>query len=240
MKKKFLLSTCLFSMFLLTPNVHAKEVYFVNQNNVEFTKKEYDFISYMFWDGAQEQMDVDDYNDFVNSDIMNGVLDSKIYYDISMTRATSIEDANRTLKIVKSCSSNCFVSVTLTWKNSPTVRSYDVMGAYLDGTSLVNTPTTSITTNSTTTTYKDIKKSNNGFGVSMKLPTNGSSMVINQNFRVSKGGTVYASYQHAMKSISLSNSQSYTFSRSGYGGVFKFSGVASTTYDRMNGVSISV
>ena len=166
MKKKFLLSTCLFSMFLLTTDVQAKEVYFVNQNNVEFTKEEYDFISYMFWDGAQENMDLDDYNNFINSDIMNGDLDSNIYYDIPLTRATSIEEANKTLKIVKSCSSNCFVSVTLTWKKFPTVKSYDVIGAYLDGTSLVNNPATSITTNGTiTTTYKDIKKSNNGFGV---------------------------------------------------------------------------
>lgn len=241
MKKKFLLSTCLFSMFLLTTDVQAKEVYFVNQNNVEFTKEEYDFISYMFWDGAQENMDLDDYNNFINSDIMNGDLDSNIYYDIPLTRATSIEEANKTLKIVKSCSSNCFVSVTLTWKKFPTVKSYDVIGAYLDGTSLVNNPATSITTNGTiTTTYKDIKKSNNGFDVSVKLPTYGTSMIINQSFRVNKGGTVYASYQHAIKSISLSNSQNYTFSRSGYGGVFKFSGTALTTYDKMKGVSISL
>lgn len=241
MKKKFLLSTCLFSMFLLTTDVQAKEVYFVNQNNVEFTKEEYDFISYMFWDGAQENMDLDDYNNFINSDIMNGDLDSNIYYDIPLTRATSIEEANKTLKIVKSCSSNCFVSVTLTWKKFPTVKSYDVIGAYLDGTSLVNNPATSITTNGTiTTTYKDIKKSNNGFGVSVKLPTYGTSMIINQSFRVNKGGTVYASYQHVIKNISLSNSQNYTFSRSGYGGVFKFSGTALTTYDKMKGVSISL
>ena len=241
MKKKFLLSTCLFSMFLLTTDVQAKEVYFVNQNNVEFTKEEYDFISYMFWDGAQENMDLDDYNNFINSDIMNGDLDSNIYYDIPLTRATSIEEANKTLKIVKSCSSNCFVSVTLTWKKFPTVKSYDVIGAYLDGTSLVNNPATSITTNGTiTTTYKDIKKSNNGFGVSVKLPTYGTSMIINQSFRVNKGGTVYASYQHAIKNMSLSNSQNYTFSRSGYGGVFKFSGTALTTYDKMKGVSISL
>lgn len=241
MKKKFLLSTCLFSMFLLTTDVQAKEVYFVNQNNVEFTKEEYDFITYMFWDGAQENMDLDDYNNFINSDIMNGDLDSNIYYDIPLTRATSIEEANKTLKIVKSCSSNCFVSVTLTWKKFPTVKSYDVIGAYLDGTSLVNNPATSITTNGTiTTTYKDIKKSNNGFGVSVKLPTYGTSMIINQSFRVNKGGTVYASYQHAIKNISLSNSQNYTFSRSGYGGVFKFSGTALTTYDKMKGVSISL
>ena len=240
MKKSYFYFICLIGLFAFVPNVQAKEVYFVNQNNVEFTKEEYDFISYMFWDGAQDQMSLNDYNDFVNSNIMNGELESQIYYDLPLTRSTSIEDANRTLKIVKSCSSNCFVSVTLTWKNSPTVRSYDVMGAYLSGTSLVNNPTTSITTNGTTTTYRDIKKDTNGFGVSMKLPTYGTSMVINQSFRVNKGGTVYASYQHAMKSISLANSKNYTLSRSGYGGVFKFSGTALTTYDRMNGVSISL
>lgn len=240
MKKKFLLATCIFSIFIFTSNVQAKETYFVNQNNVEFTKEEYDFISYMFWDGAQEHMDLDDYNNFINSDIMNGDLDSTIYYDVPLTRATTIEDANRTLKIAKSCSSNCLISVTLTWKNSPTIRSYDVIGAYLDGTSLVNNPTTTISAGGQLTRFNDIKKSNNGFGVSVKLPTYGASMVINQNFRVSKGGTVYASYQHAIKNISLSNSQNYTFSRSGYGGVFKFSGTALTTYDRMNGVSISV
>lgn len=54
----------------------------------------------MFWDGAQEQMDLDDYNDFINSDIMNGDLDSKIYYDIPMTRAASIEDANSSLMVL--------------------------------------------------------------------------------------------------------------------------------------------
>ena len=240
MKKKFLLSACIFSIFIFTTNVKAEEVYFINQNNVEFTKEEFDFITYMFWEGAQEYMDLNDYNNFINSDIMNGDLDSVIYYDIPLTKATTIEDANRTLKITKSCSSNCFISVTLTWKKSPIVRSYDVMGAYLDGTSLVNTPVTSITTSGTTITNNDIKKNNNGFGVSIKLPTYGTSMVINQNFRVSKGGTVYASYQHAIKNISLSNSQNYTFSRSGYGGVFNFSGTALTTYDRMNGVNISV
>ena len=210
MKRKSLYFICLVSLFSFTSHVQAKEVYYVNQNNVEFTKEEYDFISYMFWDGAQNQMSLNDYDDFVNSNIMNGELDSQIYYDLPLTRSTSIEDANRTLKIVKSCSSNCFISVTLTWKNSPTVRSYDVMGAYLSGTSLVNTPTTSITASGTTTTYRDIKNDTNGFGVSMKLPTYGTSMVINQSFRVNKGGTVYASYQHAMKSISLANSKNYT------------------------------
>ena len=104
---------CIFSLFLFISNVQAKkDVYFVNSNDVEFTKAEYDFISYMFWDGVQDYMSLDDYNEFIESDIMNGTIDS-VMYDYPLTRATSIEDANRTLKIVKSCSSNCFVSVTL-------------------------------------------------------------------------------------------------------------------------------
>mgnify|MGYP005764787037 CR=1 FL=1 len=231
---------CIFSLFLFISNVQAKkDVYFVNSNDVEFTKAEYDFISYMFWDGVQDYMSLDDYNEFIESDIMNGTIDS-VMYDYPLTRATSIEDANRALKIVKSCSSNCFVSVTLTWKSLPTIRSYDVIGAYLDGTELENTPTTTISTGGQLLSFKDIKKANNGFGVSIKLPTYGNSMVINQNYRVSSSGNVYASYQHAMKNISLSNSQNYTFSRSGYGGVFKFSGTALTTYDKMNGVNISL
>ena len=148
---------CIFSLFLFISNVQAKkDVYFVNSNDVEFTKAEYDFISYMFWDGVQDYMSLDDYNEFIESDIMNGTIDS-VMYDYPLTRATSIEDANRTLKIVKSCSSNCFVSVTLTWKSLPTIRSYDVIGAYLDGTELENTPTTTISTGGQLLSFKDIK-----------------------------------------------------------------------------------
>lgn len=220
------------------PNVSAAE-YYKNDNGVTLSKEEYDFLSYMFWDGCQSLMTKVDYEKFINSDIMNGELDSKIYNE-PMTRATSIENNNRTFKISKSCTTNCLISVTLTWKNNPTVKSHDVMGAYLDGTSLQNTPTTMILTSNGSTKITDLKKANNGFGVSMLLPKSGNNIVINQNFRVSKGGTVYASYQHAMQNITLGDSKNYTFSKAGYGQVFKFSGTAASVYDRFNGVNISV
>ena len=79
-----------------------------------------------------------------------------------------------------------------------------------------------------------------GFGVSIGLPKYGSSMIINQTYRVNKGGTIYASYQHAKSTISLANSKNYTLSHAGFGGVFKFSGVAVNIYDQMSGVSIIV
>lgn len=60
----------------------------------------------------------------------------------------------------------------------------------------------------------------------MLLPKYDSAPVINQTFKVSKGGTVYASYQHAMRNIFLADSKNYTLSKAGYGEVFKFAGTA--------------
>lgn len=220
-------------------NVSAKELYYENNYDVGFTKEEYDFMTFMFWEGSQDLMTSNDYDKLIKSNIMNGTLESKVY-EAPLTRATTVEDNNRTLKISKSCSTTCFISVTNIWKNSPTVRSYDVIGAILENTILQNTPSTTVTFTGGTVNSKEIKYFDNGFGVSIKLPTSGNSLVVNQNFRVSSGATVYASYQHAKSEISLANSKNYTLSKAGYGGVFNFSGIASSTYDRMNGVSISL
>lgn len=236
MLKKIILILCV-GFIVALPNASAKEFY-KNDYGVTLNKEEYDFLSFMFWDGCQELITKSDYEKFINSDIMQGELDSKIYEE-PMTRATSFENDNRSFKISKSCTINCFVSVTLTWKSNPNIRSYDVMGAYLDNTSLENNPTMVIKSTSGSSNITDIKKANNGFGVSMLLPS-GNNIVINQNFRVSKGGTVYASYQHAKSNITLGNSKNYTFSKAGYGQVFKFNGTAASVYDKFNGITISL
>lgn len=236
MKKGEIILTILFaSMALTVSEVKASETYYLNNKGVALTKEEYDFLSYMFWEGSQDLLTKGDYNKFINSNIMHGELGDDTYTELQ-TRATSVESNSKTLKIVKSCSSDCLISVTLTWKGNPTIKSYDVMGAYLENTQLTNSPKTVIGQKS----YTDIKQFNNGFGVSILLPKYDSAPVINQTFRVSKGGTVYASYQHAIKNISLDDSKNYTLSKAGYGGVFKFNGTATSTYDRMNGVSISL
>lgn len=237
MKKFFVLA--IFTSCLFMSNVSAKDIYYTNNNGVSFNKEEFDFLGNFFWNGVQDLLSKEDYQNFILSDIMNGDIEIETYHEI-MTRGTYFEDANRDLKISKSCSSNCYISVTLTWKNNPTIRSYDVIGAYLENTELVNTPTTVVLNSGATVNSKEIKKTSTGFGVSIKLPTYGNSLIVNQTYRVKKGGHVYASYQHAMKNISLTNSKNYTISKSGYGKVFNFSGTAVSTYDRMNGVNISV
>ena len=64
----------------------------------------------------------------------------------------------------------------------PKVRSYDVLGARFDGTSLNNDPVTSVYLDNVkkNITMSTVKKSN-GFGVSFKLPTGGSSLKITQS-----------------------------------------------------------
>ena len=239
MKKIFYLLICIGSCLFVT-NVSAKEVYYQNDNGVTFSKEEYDYLTYMYWDGAQDLMTKEDYEKFINYGIVGGSLNSVIYDEPILTRGATYETASKKLKISSSCSTNCAISIVATWKNSPAVRSYDVIGAYLENTTLKDTPVTKVTSSTGAYQSTEIKSSSNGFGVSVSLPAYGTSVIISQTFKVASGGTVYGSYQHAIKTISLANSKNYTISKDGYGDVFKFSGTAASTYDKMQGVNLSV
>lgn len=196
-------------------------------------------LSDFYWENCQELMKPEDYERFIESNIMNGEIDI-VYLNPTSTRSSSITTPKKTLKIAKSCSSNCAISVTATWKSNPAVRSYDVIGAYLENTKLVSTPFTTVVSSATNKIFDDVQKFTNGFGVSVKIPSSGANVTINQSYRVTKGGKVYASYQHATKNVSLEASKLYSISTTGYGHVFSFMGSVSNSYDRMNGVSISL
>lgn len=233
------------SIFSTILKVEAKEndTYYINNNGVSFTEREYNFISQFYWEGYQDDMSLTDYEEFINSDIINGEIKSverKYYDDNIASYSTSHKTNSKLIKITSSCTSTCDISVVVNWSTMPNTKSYDVIGAYLDGVSLKINPKTIAKTTSANNSSDEIKKYSNGFGVSILLPSSGNSYVINQTYTVSKGGTVYASYQHAKSSISLANSKNYTISKDGYGGVFKFTGTASSVYDGMGGVSISV
>lgn len=220
----------------------STERYFENGNGVTFSKNEYDFISKMYWDGYQSLMTQEEYTEFKILGVMNEQVETKTldYPKIGLLPlGTSITQASRTLKISKACTTSCVLTVTLTWTQDPTVRSYDVMGAYLDGTTLIGSPSTTIVVGNNRTVVSDLTKTTNGIGSSFKLPS-GSNLKITQTFRVNTGGHVYASYQHAMQTSSLAISKDYTFSKLGYGSVFSFSQNSKSYYDGMNGVDIEV
>lgn len=243
-KNKIITFLMLLAILIPIKNINAEEQYYTNKYNVKLTKEEYEFLSKFYWEGYQEDMTLSDYQEFVESSIINGEFETveiNYFENIGVIPySVSHETNSKTIKISKSCASTCSISVVVTWKNVPNTKSYDIIGAYLEGVNLLSRVYTNAKTTSINNSSSEIKKDNNGFGVSISLPTSGSNYVINQTYTVSKGGTVYASYQHAKKTISLANSKNYTISKDGYGGVFKFSGTAASVYDKMGGVSINV
>lgn len=52
-RKKFAFTIFLLMVFtLIIPEAKASEIYYRNDNGVALTKEEYDFLSYMFWEGS--------------------------------------------------------------------------------------------------------------------------------------------------------------------------------------------
>lgn len=239
MKLKFLLF--MVAMLFCTTIVKA-EIYYTNESDVSFTKEEYNFITDMFYSGYQNIMNIDDYENIFENDTLKNEIKKITFepYVNETDRGTLHASASKKITISTSCSSTCLVVVNAIWTATPTVRSYDVIGAYLDGVELYNTPTTTVANSTGSSRSDELVEKNNGFGVSIKLLSSGDEMQVSQYFRVTTGGTVYASYQHAKKSITLANSKKYTISRSGYGGVFLFHSGITSYYDAMGGVDISV
>lgn len=220
-------------------NVSASEVYYSNSNGILLTKKEYDFISEILWDGYQENMTMDEYNIILSNGVSKDI--QKEEY-IPMTPFATTHTTNaKSLSITKASFSNyTLISVTTKWLGSPVVRSYDLIGAYLDRVSLMGSVATRLSSTSGAYSSSYIKSDSNGFGVSIKLPDTGTDIIVSQTFKVTGSGNVYASYQHATSNIILANSQNYTISRLGSGGVFLFDNSIYNIYDRMGGVNISI
>lgn len=222
--------------------VNAKEieVFYTNKYGVKFTKEEYEFLTGLYWDEYPEIMLRDEYEKFKESNILGKEINVKVIQDNgTLTRGATHTTANKQLKIATTCSNTCYSSVTLTWLNNPSVRSYDVMGAYFSGVSLVSEPSTKVMSSNSNFSANSIKRANNGIGVSFKLPS-GTNIIVNQTFSTTKGGKIYASYQHAISNTNLTTSQDYRFSTLGYGQVFLFNGNTRNIYDAMNGVDISI
>ena len=101
---------------------------------------------------------------------------------------------------------------------------------------------TRIVENNKSVQYCDnYKVYSNGLGCSVKLPENDQdSLFIDQRIYVKPQGAVYASYQHAAKSITSSASRQYILDVAGYGAVFLFYGDAVDVYDQMGGVDTAL
>ena len=137
------------------------------------------------------------------------------------------------------------------WKGIPSTRSYDVIGIrgfdfeFRNGSQ--NGEQIYVLNNQyTTIDYAwdgtNIRRHDNGFGISMNIVnSNITALQLTVECDVkatSNYPAVYGSYQHAVQSLSLADSQNYTLSGEGLGNVFVFPYSISQKYDGMSGVYV--
>lgn len=144
-----------------------------------------------------------------------------------------------------------YVNLDLTWKVVPSVRSYDVIGLRLDGLSVRNGSQQGQQLYYSNNQWNyinyswngtNIKKFNNGFGISMNLVDNSLSRLqlsIECDVKTTaNAGSINGSYQHAVANLSLADSKNYTLSGNGLGHVFLYPYNIAQKYDGMAGVRI--
>lgn len=248
MKKLLLVLLTAFCIFGITKNVFAEEAYYTNPNGVELTREEYEFLTTFHNAIYPSIMTRDMYDSFIESNVMNSDVQIVTYTEPQLPllnpglppTSQSHSTSYKTVQIAAGCYSDCcYMDIQNTWHVSPYVRSWDNIGAYLDGVSLISHDGTYVYSTSGINWFNNLKTTN-GLGNSVKLPDTGENIIIDMSFTVSRGGTVYGSYQHAMQSTTLANSQNYTLDLIGYGNVFSYYGNAIGIYDGMNGVDIDV
>ena len=248
MKKIVMLLLAVLCVFGITKNVYAEEVYYTTQNGIELTREEYEFLTTFYGPGYLNIMTQDMYDEFVEEDLINSDVEIKTYSVSSLPllnpgiqpNSTSHSTPYKTVQIGRAClPTYCIMSLKNTWHVSPNVRSWDNIGAYLDGVSLIQHNHTYVDSTAGTIPFTNLITTN-GIGNSVELPATGENITINMAFNVTRGGIVYGSYQHAMQTTTLANSQNYTLDILGYGNVFSYYGTAIGIYDGMNGVDITV
>lgn len=241
MKKKIMgMLVLAIAIMGISINAYAKDVYYTTPNGIELTEAEYNFLVNFYWEEYVDNMTQEQYEEFANSDLLSRKLIVKNSEDqMGPSRSQSHSTYAKNLKISAACSSNCTVSIVATWFVNPAIRSYDTIGAYFSGVSLIAHQSTVVHASTGSNSFTNLKTAYNGIGNSVLLPS-GTNLVINQVLTTTTGGTIYGSYQHATQNTTLAVSKLYNFSLGGYGNVFLFYGNAYGVYDGMAGVDINV
>lgn len=215
----------------------AMDYYYKNEHGVILSEYEYQYLSQMYWEGYQENLTKDIYDLMKQMNIFNNKLQKNITTNYPITRGSVVTSNLRTLSISKSCSNTCMISLAMEWLGTPTIKSYDVMGARLENTSISRLINTVVSGKNYSKSYTNFKSFGNGFGISILVP-NVDNVKTATTFITTNSGTIYGSYQHAKRNITEAVSKNYTIGLGGYGNVFHFNSNAVGVYDDAPGVSI--
>ncbi len=252
MKKLVVLFISVLTVSCFAINVNADEIYYTNANNVSMTKEQYDYFVELVDEYYPTVVNQNTYDKFLNDGLFGQAIEKQTFDEdeyklqtiipMAEPKGTVHETTAKKLVISKTCAATyCDITVTLTWKGQPKVKSWDVIGALLYGNlTLMDGPDTDLTYSGGTIYYTDPQFVGGGFGTSVKMQSSTTNMRVYQSYDVYGTGTVYASYQHATKSITKATSKLYTVGFGGDGGVFHFYGSAIGKFDQMGGVDVYV
>ena len=146
-KGKLLIIVILGIIILIGKNVYAKEVYYTNSSGVSFTKEEYDFFTYMTWDGYQEYITQDMVDEIQGKSITDPDV-KKVGICTNSSKIPRTRDSNlevttsaKSLTLGTYCTAYyCRVLMDLLWLGEPTVKSHDVIGSLIDGPTRLTKP----------------------------------------------------------------------------------------------------
>lgn len=230
------------SLFLLSSiEVNAEEVYYRNNNGLPFTEYQYQMMVERFDEDIVANMKYKPYQMLDVSNITEENYEQEVLEPSSNSRATYYETTCKKIVISKACTSSfCVVNFSNDWKCIPVVRSYDVSGIRLSSTNFYNTNYDAYyESNGTATDPAGSRGASNGLGYAFKVPSSGDIGYSLVTAYVKPTGAVYASYQHGVKSMSLSRALDFTFTATGQGGVFEW-GSYDEYFDCMGGLYITL
>ena len=244
--RKRLLGVMVIALSLFSINVKA-DAYYKNENGLELTEFQYKVLVDMFSEEKIEEFTEEDYDALHVERMIEGKYKYKVEefeapeesYPGGLVPYVFHETPSKKLTMaVFDHGDSCTISLTVSWKKSPVVASYDVIGIRVAN-SMIYDDTNSFDAKmdgKVTTSYARAVKTELGLADVFKI-TNGISYAsLDTRVRKTNNGVVYGSYQHATKAITLTNASNFTFAGTGYGSVFLWPSSIKGTYDNMSGV----
>ena len=244
--RKRLLGVMIIALSLFSINVKA-DAYYKNENGLELTEFQYKVLVDMFSEEKIEEFTEEDYDALHVERMIEGKYKYKVEefeapeesYPGGLVPYVFHETPSKKLTMaVFDHGDSCTISLTVSWKKSPVVASYDVIGIRVAN-SMIYDDTNSFDAKmdgKVTTSYARAVKTELGLADVFKI-TNGISYAsLDTRVRKTNNGVVYGSYQHATKAITLTNASNFTFAGTGYGSVVLWPSSIKGTYDNMSGV----
>lgn len=214
--------------YFLTTTIYDENDVAISTLNSEITKEKYD------------EFDSDDYN-------QQYLLD----YETNSKIETNAKVLDLTVISPTFASRNISVYSTLTWKNIPKVKSFDVIATMFKipvvmndfmGMQISNLKSSSERITEYNPGGTNSKVFTNGVGVSMNIHddvTESLALALQINATVDSAGSIYTSYQHATSTVTLEQSKGYTLSEQGLGHVINFTNSSvRNKYDGMEGTTV--